>query len=315
MPTRTDIIGELVQRQSAASDDIRRKYLQSLFEHTHRNTIIYASSFQSKKTEQIPSSYLSITGEDINGFMSAIHGLKGKELDLIIHSPGGSLEATEQIVQYLRSKFEYIRAIVPTNAMSAATMLACACDEIVMGKHSAIGPIDPQMIFQTATGQFSAPAQAILDEFEQAKESIKKDPSTAILWVNKIKDYPPGFLNMCSTTIELSKSKVKEWLTNFMFKSDPKKEEKAQRISDWLANFKEHKTHGRPISILQAKDIGLNVSEMEKNQEFQEKVLSVFHAVMMTFESTNCIKFIENQDGKGLFSQITITISSKAKVA
>jgi ClpP class serine protease len=28
-------------------------------------------------------------------------------------------------------------------AMSAATMIACAADVIVMGKHSFLGPIDP----------------------------------------------------------------------------------------------------------------------------------------------------------------------------
>lgn len=43
--------------------------------------------------------------------------------------------------------------------MSAATMLACACDEIVMGKQSAIGPIDPQMTLTKANGiAYSLPA-------------------------------------------------------------------------------------------------------------------------------------------------------------
>ena len=86
--------------------------------------------------------------------MSALHGLKGKVLDLVLHSPGGSLEAADQIVQYIRSKYEHIRAIIPQNAMSAATMIACACDEIVMGKQSAIGPTDPQITFPTPSGDW-----------------------------------------------------------------------------------------------------------------------------------------------------------------
>jgi ClpP class serine protease len=129
--------------------------------------------------------------------MSALHGLKGDKLDLILHSPGGSMEAADQIVQYLRSKYDYIRAIIPQNAMSAATMIACACDEIVMGKHSALGPIDPQVTFPTPSGSFTAPAQAILDEFEQAKKEVTSDPSTAPLWVSKVQAYPHGFLNVC----------------------------------------------------------------------------------------------------------------------
>jgi len=142
--------------------------------------------------------------------MSALHGLKGDNLDLILHSPGGSMEAADQIVQYLRRKYKHIRAIIPQNAMSAATMIGCACDTIVMGKHSALGPIDPQVSFPTATGTFTAPAQAILDEFEQAKNEIKSDPSTIPLWASKIQVYPPGFLQMCQTTLDLAKEKVEE---------------------------------------------------------------------------------------------------------
>jgi len=106
--------------------------------------------------------------------MSALHGLKNDKLDPILHSPGGSLEATEQIVNYLREKYAHIRVIIPQNAMSAATMIACAADVIVMGKHSAIGPIGPQITIPTETGHFTAPAQSILDEFELAKKEIKK---------------------------------------------------------------------------------------------------------------------------------------------
>jgi hypothetical protein len=43
------------------------------------------------------------------GFMETIHGLPGPNLDLILHSPGGSGSAAEQIVKYLRTKFDHIR--------------------------------------------------------------------------------------------------------------------------------------------------------------------------------------------------------------
>jgi ClpP class serine protease len=41
--------------------------------------------------------------------------------------------------------------------MSAATMVACAANQIVMGKHSFLGPIDPQLILQTALGNRLVP--------------------------------------------------------------------------------------------------------------------------------------------------------------
>jgi len=82
--------------------------------------------------------------------MEAIHGLKGNKLDLILHTGGRSAEATDAIVTYLRQKFNHIRIIIPQAAMSAGTMFALSADEIVMGRHSFIGPIDPQFILNSS---------------------------------------------------------------------------------------------------------------------------------------------------------------------
>lgn len=308
MPARNEIQQEILKRKGAAQDDVRREYLKKLAEHTGRDTVIYASAFSAPKAPQIPGTVFSITPDDVQGFMSALHGLKGDSLDIILHSPGGSMEVADQIVQYLRAKYTHIRAIVPQNAMSAATMIACACDSIVMGKHSALGPIDPQVTFPTARGTFTAPAQAILDEFEQAKREIKADQTTIPLWASKIQAYPHGFLQLCQTTLVLAKEKVAEWLSMYMFAGDEHPDEHARRISDWLGNAKEHKTHGRPIGIAQAREKGLKVDSLEENQDLQELVLSVFHASMVTFLVTDCVKMVENQNGRGVFSQVQVQV-------
>lgn len=166
MPSRHEITNEIVGNRQ---DAVRRKYLKEYYEHTGRNLILFATAYGSKKLaiQQIPDFLISITQEDIQGFMSAVHELKGDKLDIIIHNPGGSAEATEQIVLYLRQKFSHIRAIIPQNAMSAATMLSCACDELIMAKHSAIGPIDPQMgVIANNGSRYMIPAQSIFDEYE-----------------------------------------------------------------------------------------------------------------------------------------------------
>ena len=85
--------------------------------------------------------------EDIHGFMAGIHGHEAdKGLLLILHTPGGLAEAAETIVDYLRSKFDKIDILIPTYAMSAGTMIALACDQIIMGRQSQLGPTDPQLI-------------------------------------------------------------------------------------------------------------------------------------------------------------------------
>lgn len=304
MPSRNDIQSEITGRQ----DSVRRRYINSLSGYTKRNTIVYATAFTSKSAvvQQLPGTLLSVTTEDIQGFMSAVHELKGDTLDLIIHSPGGSAEATEQIVAYLRAKFKHIRAIIPQNAMSAATMLACACDEIIMAKHSAIGPIDPQMGITANNGsRYFIPAQSILDEFEQAKSEVIKNPALATLWVNRINQYPHGFFQQCEDLVNLSKTMVATWLDKYMFK-DPTDKKIGTEVAEWLGKAKEHKTHGRPLTIDIVKAKGLKVTPLENDQALQDFVLSVFHSTMVTFDTTLCVKLIENQNGKGWFSIVTI---------
>lgn len=95
-----------------------------------------------------------------------------KGLDLILHTPGGDLAATESIVDYLNQMFgKDIRAIIPQISMSAGTMMALSCSEIMMGKQSNLGPIDPQM--------GGVACQAVLDEFQKAKDDIRSNPQAA----------------------------------------------------------------------------------------------------------------------------------------
>lgn len=180
MPTWGEMLQELKDlespKQPAAFDYLRRKYLAALSQRTGRNTILYASRWtQPIQALQIPPEALALSEEDVPGFMEVIHGLSPTSLDLILHSPGGSSEATEAVVSYIRSKFDDVRVIIPHAAMSAATMLACSANRIVMGKHSFIGPIDPQLILSTPVGRQAVPAQAILEQFERAKAECQ-DP-------------------------------------------------------------------------------------------------------------------------------------------
>lgn len=292
MPTLGEIQQEVRQSELNPADYVRRKYLRELHEHTKRPVILYASAFTARHLP--PRIPLHINQDDLQGFMSALRGIQGNCLDLIIHSPGGEAEATEQIVNYLRSKFDDIRVIVPQSAMSAATMLACAADRIVMGKHSALGPIDPQI--GTAVGNI--PAQSILDEFQLAQTSIAQGADPAI-WAGRVMQYPHGFLIHCQNAIKLSEKLVGDWLEAHMFKGDPAGASKAQHIATWLSNHTNFYTHGRPIGAQKAIDEGLVIDRLEDDQSFQEAVLSVFHATTVTFQSTDSCKIIENHEGVG----------------
>ena len=275
-------------------DGVRRKYLVNLHRHSGRNVILYASGWLQS---DVPPSLASINDEDIHAFMEVVHGLGGDDLDLILHSPGGSPEAAEAIVSYLRSRFAHIRAIVPHLAMSAATMIACAADEIVLGKHSFLGPTDPQLLVQTPLGVRMVPAQSVLDQFDRAQRECA-DPGKLAVWQPMLTQYGPDLLEQCKSALSMSKDLVKAWLENYMFRDDPQRREKSENISEWLADHGNFKSHSRHISRDEIRNHGINISFLEKDRVFQDLVLSVFHATSHTFGTMPAVKIVENHVGR-----------------
>jgi ClpP class serine protease len=66
-------------------------------------------------------------------------------LDLVLHTPGGLVLAALQIAKAIGDHKAKVTVFVPHYAMSGGTLIALAADEIVMCKHSILGPIDPQL--------------------------------------------------------------------------------------------------------------------------------------------------------------------------
>lgn len=300
MPTWGEILKEVHQTKTPNGnvdlDTVRRKYLIALHKHTGRNVILYATKWSQSGGQKDPE-IVSINDEDTHGLMEVVHGLPDKPLDLILHSPGGSAEAAEMLVSYLRSKFPHIRVIVPQAAMSAATMLACAADEIVMGKHSALGPIDPQFILPGPYGPRFAPAQAILDQFEMARQECQK-PQLLGAWAPMLAQYGPALLKQCENALQLSQELVSEWMQKWMFKGETDAVGKANTIAAKLRDHGAFKSHGRHIDRDKAESMGLKIVHLEKDQKLQDLVLSVFHAVAHTFTMSIGLKIIENHLGK-----------------
>jgi hypothetical protein len=286
-------------QKEMSCDWVRRRYLKDLADYTKRDTIIYAAGWGPKPAAQLPAATIMIMPDDMQGFMASMHGLHGKELDLILHSGGGSSEAAEQIVSYLRAKYDHIRVFVPQRAMSAATMIACAADVIVMGKESALGPIDPQIALSQGP---SVPAQSILDDFSQAQEAVSKDPKLAALFAPKLLSLPHGMLSYCQSAINRSQFLVGEWLMKYM-KLD---KQVASAAAAWLGSHKEHWSHGRPISADRLIAQGLKIEMLEADNVLQDKVLSVYHAIMWTFVSTECVKMIESNEKPGIYMRVQI---------
>jgi hypothetical protein len=125
MANWSEILNEIVATSTTPNKDfdgVRHKYLDQLFQLTDRNVIAIYSGWLQKQGLRNP--FFSITDALIPGLMAAVNKLdKSKGLDLVLHTPGGEINATEQIVFYLRKAFKNdIRAIVPQLAMSAGAI-------------------------------------------------------------------------------------------------------------------------------------------------------------------------------------------------
>ena len=277
---------------------VRHRSMSNLYAYTGRNTVVYGAAHLQRVEDP---SLTAIDHSDMTGFMEAVQGLAGTDLDLIIHSPGGSIEAAESIGEYLSQSFDHIRVIVPHMAMSAATILSLVADEIHMATHSQLGPIDPQFILQTAFGYRWVPAQAILAQFEEAREASLRDPNEYTVWADMLRQYGPGLLVECRNASVLSASVVERWLNRYMFKglSDATRSQHSENVARYFADHTIHFTHARGIFLgeLQNFDGNLAIMDLESDPQLHELVLTVHYSLMHTFSNTRAAKIIENHAG------------------
>ncbi|HEX2293641.1 MAG TPA: hypothetical protein VHH55_10020 [Gaiellaceae bacterium] len=86
---------------------------------------------------------------DIDDSESVLRAIRetpsGRPIEIVLHTPGGLVLASRQIAAALLDHDGPVTAVVPHYAMSGGTLIALAADEIVVDRHAALGPIDPQI--------------------------------------------------------------------------------------------------------------------------------------------------------------------------
>ena len=152
-------------------------------------------------------------------------------IDLIIHTPGGLVLASEQIAEALLRHPGKVTVFVPHYAMSGGTLVAMAADELVMDQNAVLGPLDPQL------GQY--PAASIVKVLD-LKPISEVDDQTVIL-----ADVAAKALNQVRIT-------VKNLLKKHMDEEQAEKTAVTLTQGTW--------THDYPIDVDQIAALGLNVS-------------------------------------------------------
>jgi len=197
----------------------------------------------------------SVDFRDIDGFIDLIgESRSAAGVDVLLHSDGGSGEATERIVEILRHSFDEVHFLIPHSAYSAATMLALSGDSITLHPSAALGPTDPQIN--------GAPAASVLNGFEHAKKAIKADPALIPAYVPMIQKYSLPMLERCNDAANLSKDLARAWLKRFMFKEQGSAATTAliEKAVNYFSDYNKHLTHARPLHWRAINDMGLNIN-------------------------------------------------------
>jgi len=235
---------------------LRQQSYKAIEAYRGRPLIVYASNFLSP-FGQVSASANSIVIEDVDGFTDLVSHIdsKVKEIDVLIHSPGGSPDATERIVSVLRNRFTKIHFLVPHSAYSAATMLALSGDSITLHPSGTLGPIDPQLN--------GIPARSIIRGFENVREAIRKEgPEALPAYIPLLEKYTLAQLEQCNDSAELSQKLVKTWLSEYMFLGNGD-EALINTAVTYFSNYDEHKLHSRPLLFEKIKGFGLNISQSD----------------------------------------------------
>jgi hypothetical protein len=183
-----------------------------------------------------------------------------RNIDLILLSNGGNGEAGYRIghafQQVAQAKGLRFRVIIPLYARSAATILALGAHEIVMGLHSEIGPIDPQVLKLDPTLNRTRyiPAMALSDGIKLVCEFMKHQPTMSAFFEDLLRDrLSLDELGELERVRESGKQYAELLLVNGMAPDPPRARAIAERLSDY------YKFHGHPIDLFDAEDMGMTV--------------------------------------------------------
>lgn len=205
-----------------------------------------------------------ISRDDVLGLQALLNAVPpGAPLDLLLHSPGGDVNAAEKLVDMLRAKVDAataaadgdgLRIVVPDWAKSAATLMTFGADRIVMSDTSELGPIDPQVDFRRGDRTETYSAWAYLTALQMAEERCRAHPENEVF-----ERAFRGFNPLDAAEIRRSIERVRQITENLLMR-------RGSRYTLVSSNFVVGKmmdpgalpSHAQMINYEQARQFGLN---------------------------------------------------------
>ena len=246
--------------------------LQGIEKHTNKDVILI-------------SGILDVT-LSVNVRLALEHMSSGRRavLLVILHTPGGYIEAVKTIVQTLRNFYSEVHFLVPIMAMSAGTVLVMSGDEIYMDYFSYLGPIDPQI----ERGGRPVSALSYLRQYEKMKQQSNLSMAEHQL----LEKLDLAELEDIKLRVDLSVELITEWLSTYKFKdwekADDDKKKRAKEIAAKLNNQDKWFVHSHGIhkDVLE-NDLKLKINDYGEDPILKNLLWRYFQPVIEVQQSRN----------------------------
>ncbi|MGD0890563.1 MAG: hypothetical protein ABR923_03435 [Terracidiphilus sp.] len=226
----------------------------------------------------------SICQNDVIGLYALLRNAgKLDRLSLFIKSDGGSGQAALRMVNLLRRYVDHLTVLTPLECQSAATMLALGADRILMGPLAHLSAVDTSLTHDLSpidrdNDRVSVSNDELLRVIrlwtEQSKDSTSNPYQALFPYVH------PLVIGAVDRSSALS-TRICEEILSYHIEDTAK----AKAISNVLNSG--YPSHSYPITLREAKRIGLNVEPMDEDVNGMLSELNEIYSEMGQSASTD----------------------------
>jgi ATP-dependent protease ClpP protease subunit len=158
-------------------------------------------------------------------FYEHLKNIKNRNLALFLNTAGGSLDAPWPIVNIIRNYTDNFHVYVPSQAMSAGTLICLGAEQIVMSPLSQLSPVDPAGHFEKDGKKYDIEVENIIGYIDLAKEKIGIKSQNVLEEILRqlSTEYPPSFLGSINRTHSLIRRLAEKLLRLHLKSSERKK--------------------------------------------------------------------------------------------
>jgi Serine dehydrogenase proteinase len=244
---------------------IRQLLISDIENITERELIVYFC-----RTDQ------AITETDAEDIAEILEGVDSKEIDILLYTVGGLIDAVEKIVSLLNLLEMKYRVVVPSLAKSGGTLIALSAEQILMGITSDLGPVDPQM---TTSEHPSVPAEFIIADENQsailrsfAKANIERARALAQRYLRTI--FRPKGADPSDDEVQAAEARFQNALSK-------------------LCSAEGYFSHGAVIDFHEATALGLPVTWMPPESNLWQRIWLLYCLYDFDTQRENIGKIVE----------------------